>query len=52
MGLIIFAVADEFHQKLIPGRTLSLKDIMSNVIGIVVASDISVIIFNASERIR
>ena len=27
IGLILFALADEFHQKLIPGRAFNLKDI-------------------------
>lgn len=34
-GLVIFAIADEYHQKLIPGRTFNLKDLFSNVAGIV-----------------
>lgn len=33
--LIIFAVLDEFHQKLIPGRSFNLKDIASNICGII-----------------
>jgi VanZ family protein len=43
--LILFAVADEFHQKLIPGRSFSLKDILSNLSGIVVAAVITIVIF-------
>ncbi len=35
--LILLAVADEFHQKLIPGRTFNVKDILSNLSGIVAA---------------
>ena len=35
--LLIFAVFDEFHQKLIPGRTFNPKDIMSNLAGIIAA---------------
>jgi VanZ family protein len=34
IAVIIFAVADEFHQKLIPGRTFNPKDLMSNITGI------------------
>jgi VanZ family protein len=34
IAVIIFSVAEEFHQKLIPGRTFNPKDIMSNVTGI------------------
>ena len=33
--LILFAVADESHQIIIPGRTFNPKDIISNIIGIV-----------------
>ena len=33
-GLILFAVLDEFHQKLIPGRSFNVKDILSNISGI------------------
>jgi len=32
--LMLFAIADEFHQKLIPGRTFNVKDIVSNVAGV------------------
>jgi VanZ family protein len=32
--LISFAILDEFHQKLIPGRSFNLKDILSNILGI------------------
>ena len=35
--LIIFALLDEFHQKLIPGRSFNPKDILSNIIGILAA---------------
>lgn len=34
IAVIVFAVADEYHQKLIPGRTFNTKDIMSNITGI------------------
>jgi VanZ family protein len=33
-SLILFAVLDEFHQKLIPGRSFNVKDILSNIAGI------------------
>ena len=33
--LIIFAILDEFHQKLILGRSFNLNDIASNISGIV-----------------
>jgi VanZ family protein len=37
LAIMIFAVADEFHQKLIPGRSFNTKDIISNLAGIVTA---------------
>ena len=47
--IMLFALADEFHQKLIPGRTFNLKDIYSNLAGIIAATFFAVIIF---RRIR
>jgi VanZ family protein len=44
-SLILFAVADEFHQKLIPGRSFNLMDIMSNVTGILAAAIFCMVIF-------
>jgi VanZ family protein len=44
-SLIIFAVLDELHQKLIPGRSYNIKDIMSNVTGIVVVTALVMIVF-------
>jgi VanZ family protein len=32
--LMAFALADEFHQKIIPGRSFNSKDIISNLVGI------------------
>jgi VanZ family protein len=34
-SLIVFAILDEYHQKLIPGRSFNLKDILSNTAGII-----------------
>ncbi len=48
-AVIFFAVIDEFHQKLIPGRAFSLKDILSNVSGIIIVSIFTILIF---RRIR
>jgi VanZ family protein len=42
--LILFAVADEFHQKLIPGRSFNVNDIYSNISGIVVITVIMVVV--------
>jgi VanZ family protein len=44
MSLILFAVLVELHQKLIPGRSYNIKDIMSNVAGIVAATVFTVIL--------
>jgi VanZ family protein len=32
--IILFALLDEFHQKLIPGRSFNPKDILSNISGV------------------
>jgi VanZ family protein len=45
VSLILFAVLDELHQKLIPGRTCSVKDIASNMTGILAATVFTVILF-------
>jgi VanZ family protein len=45
ISLIIFAVLDELHQKLIPGRSYNIKDIMSNVTGIAAVTVFAVILF-------
>jgi VanZ family protein len=50
-GLILFATADEFHQKLIPGRSFSYRDILSNLSGVVIVAIITLVIFR-SLRIR
>jgi VanZ family protein len=45
--LILFAILDEFHQKLIPGRSYNIKDIMSNVTGIVTSAIFTMVVFRA-----
>lgn len=45
--LILFAVLDEYHQKLIPGRTFNMKDILSNMTGIFAATIFCAIIFRS-----
>lgn len=32
--VLVFAIGDEYHQKLIPGRTFNYGDLLSNTIGI------------------
>lgn len=43
--LSAFAILDEFHQKLIPGRTFNWIDTLSNLSGVVVAWLICVFLF-------
>jgi VanZ family protein len=43
--LIAFAVLDELHQKLIPGRSYNIKDILSNITGISGALIFYVLVF-------
>jgi VanZ family protein len=43
--VILFAILDEFHQKLIPGRSFNLKDILSNFSGIIAALIFYLIVF-------
>ncbi len=45
VSLVLFAVFDELHQKLIPGRTFSTRDIASNVTGIMTAVVFTVVVF-------
>ena len=45
LGLISFAILDEFHQKLIPGRAFNVKDILSNILGILAVLIFCVVVF-------
>jgi len=49
-GLILFSLIDEFHQKLIPGRTFNVKDIYSNIAGLVAGLVFCVVVFRMLER--
>jgi VanZ family protein len=52
IGLILFAILDEFHQKLIPGRSFNVKDIFSNIAGIFAALVFCRLVFRKiTERI-
>ncbi len=44
-GLILFALLDELHQKLIPGRTYNIKDFLSNATGIIAAMVFCISVF-------
>jgi VanZ family protein len=48
-GLIIFAVLDEYHQKLIPGRSFNISDMLSNVSGIFGSLVFSLVIFRKCQ---
>jgi len=48
--LIIFSLLDEFHQKLIPGRTFNMKDIYSNIAGIIAGLVFCVVVFRILKR--
>jgi VanZ family protein len=43
--LVIFSVLDEYHQKLIPGRSFNPKDIMSNISGVLAGLVFCIIVF-------
>jgi len=45
IALILFAILDEFHQKLIPGRSFNVKDILSNITGVIAALVFCVVVF-------
>lgn len=52
-SLILFALLDEYHQKLIPGRLFNIKDILSNITGILAALIFTFIVFRIiAGRIR
>jgi VanZ family protein len=51
--LLIFAFADEFHQKLIPGRAFNVKDILSNLCGIFGGLIFCIIVFRViAEKLK
>ncbi len=49
-GLIVFSLVDEFHQKLIPGRTFNVKDIYSNLTGIFAALVTCLVVFRILRK--
>ena len=49
-GIVLFAVLDELHQKLIPGRTYSTRDIMSDVTGVAAAIVFTIFLFSSVAR--
>jgi VanZ family protein len=49
-GLILFALVDEFHQKFVPGRSFNMKDIYSNIAGIIAGFIFCVTTFRIMQR--
>lgn len=45
LSLVVFAFLDEFHQKLIPGRTFNPKDLISNITGIMASLILCILFF-------
>lgn len=43
--LCLFAILDEYHQKLIPGRSFNYMDILSNLTGIIAGAVFCIVIF-------
>ena len=41
IGLVLFAVSDEFHQSFVPGRTASLMDVGLDLVGIFLGLSVS-----------
>jgi VanZ family protein len=50
LGLILFAFLDELHQKLIPGRSYNIKDILSNISGILAVLIFCIVVFRMIIR--
>ncbi len=49
--VVLFSLADEYHQKFIPGRTLNIIDIYSNITGILLSTAISLFLIRVTRRI-
>ena len=47
IGLVMFAILDELHQKLIPGRTCSIRDVASDVTGVLAAIVFTLLVFRS-----
>jgi VanZ family protein len=52
LGVVCFAVIDEFHQKFIPGRTFNPKDLISNICGIACALAFCIVVFRKIAKVR
>jgi VanZ family protein len=47
IGLLLFAVLDELHQKLVPGRICSIRDVASDVTGVLAAIVFTLVVFRS-----
>jgi VanZ family protein len=45
--LVMFAILDELHQKLIPGRTCSARDVASDATGVAAAIVFTLVVFRS-----
>jgi VanZ family protein len=50
--LVFYAFADEFHQKLIPGRAFNMNDIFSNLAGIAAGLVFCIVVFRRIKQIK
>ena len=51
-AVIAYSLIDEFHQKLIPGRSFNVKDIASNLTGIIAALIFCIVVFSYLGKSR
>ena len=49
--LILFSILDEYHQKLIPGRTCSIRDFISDGTGIISATIFMLFVFRSLNNV-
>jgi VanZ family protein len=50
LSILLFAVIDEYHQKLIPGRTFNYNDVISNILGVIAGVIFCFVIFRVIRR--
>jgi VanZ family protein len=49
-AILLFAFADEFHQKLVPGRSYNIYDFVSNAAGTLAGWLVSIILFRLVKK--
>ncbi len=50
--VVCFALFDEFHQKLIPGRAFNVKDIISNMTGVLASLAFCILVFGKISLLK